>query len=38
MLIRAIDSLNNRASDALKWFLMVLSGLLTSGLIVMLEM
>lgn len=37
MLIRAIDRLSNRAFAAVKWLLTAFSGLLTTGLIIMLE-
>ena len=37
MLIKAIDRLNNRAFAKVKWLLTVLSGVLTTSLIIMLE-
>lgn len=37
MLIKTIDRLSNRAFAKIKWLLTAMSGVLTAGLIVMLE-
>lgn len=37
MLIKKIDNLSNRAFTKVKWLLTALSGVLTTGLIVVLE-
>ena len=37
MLFKSIDKLSNRAFAAVKWFMTAFSGLLTAGLIFMLE-
>ncbi len=37
MLIKTIDRLSNRAFTKVKWLLTAFSGVLTAGLIVMLE-
>jgi len=37
MLFKAIDQLSNRAFTKVKWLLTALSGVLTTGLIILLE-
>ena len=37
MSVKIIDKLNNKTFSAMKWFLAMLSGLLTTGFILILE-